>query len=108
MSRIRIAGRNVSVRDIALHGPAGAWSRSGSRSPHPLSSRDLSFGDHGRDVAVLRETLRRAGVRGVVPGGVVFDRELEERVREYQARHHLRTDGRVGRSTRESLERAAH
>jgi len=107
MSTIPIAGRKVSVRDIATRGVALAWERAGS-DPRPAIGRDLRFGDHGPDVVALRDRLYRAGIRSVVLGGVLFDRVLEEQVIEYQARHRLRADGRVGPVTRESLSRAAH
>ena len=108
MSRIRIAGRNVAVKDIAMHGAGRAWAKTSPRTPSPLAGRDLRRGDHGREVALLREDLRRAGIPGVVPGGLVFDDALEERVRAFQLSARIRSDGRVGRATREALARAAH
>lgn len=104
MSRVRIAGRNVSVRDISIHGAGRAWALTSSR-PDPLAVRDLRLGDRGAEVSSLRRDLRDAGIASPRQWHTLFDEELEGWVIEYQRRHRLRPDGRVGRATRESIAR---
>jgi general secretion pathway protein A len=67
--------------------------------PPGVSRFPIAPGQRGRDVEWLRRRLGEVEGIPVVPAGDVYDATLEERVREFQRRRALRSDGIVGEET---------
>ena len=69
-------------------------------SPPQVGDRPVRRGMRGPQVAWVREALAQYGLPGTNPGSAsVFDRALEDQVREFQRRHQLQDDGIVGKMT---------
>jgi murein L,D-transpeptidase YcbB/YkuD len=82
-------------RDIAAR---GGW-------PSVADGKTLRIGDSDKRVSSIRKRLSVSGdlEAGSDTGSQRFDKELEQAVRRFQARHSLDDDGIVGRQTIEAL-----
>ena len=66
----------------------------------PLGSGSLRVGDRGPNVEWLRHRIdRQIAGGGAVSDPTLFDADLEQRVRQFQAQHSLRQDGVAGSET---------
>lgn len=69
-------------------------------NPPAFGENTVRRGMRGQAVEWVRDALARAGLTRITAAtSDAFDRELEERVKEFQRRHQLQDDGIVGRMT---------
>jgi L,D-transpeptidase YcbB len=91
----RLKSALAAYREIAAK---GGW-------PMVVGGETLKPGARATPVAVLRKRLQISGdlSQGTVQDLELYDNDLEQAVKRFQARHGLDPDGRVGRQTLEEL-----